>query len=62
MNREQIERIKDDLMEEVVKRRKLGGYSQEASGILMIAEAVLHLTQHELDKMPLPKKKNENKG
>lgn len=46
MTQEQIIEVEKRLIEEVVKRRKLGGYSQDADGLLLIAESVLALYQH----------------
>lgn len=57
MTRDQIEKIETIMVDEVAKRRKLGGYSQEAEAILMLCETMLMLTQHILGEMPLPKKR-----
>lgn len=46
MTRDDLERLEATLMEEVVKRRKLGGYSMEAAGILLLAESTLAIVQH----------------
>lgn len=50
-----MERLEATLMEEVVKRRKLGGYSMEAAGILLLAESNLALVQHLKSEMPRKK-------
>lgn len=42
----EIETLEATVMEEVVKRRKLGGYSADAEGILLLAETVLKMIQH----------------
>lgn len=55
MTRDDLEHLEKNLMEEVVKRRKLGGYSVEAAGVLMLAESVLQITQHLKDALPRKK-------
>ncbi len=55
MNREDLTELEARLMEEVVKRRKLGGYSMEAAGILMLAESNLAIVQHLKAEMPRKK-------
>lgn len=55
MTRDDVEHLECKLMEEVVKRRKLGGYSQEAEGILILTESVLAITQHIKDSLPRKK-------
>ena len=55
MDRDDITELEARVMEEVVKRRKLGGYSMEAAGILMLAESILQITQH--IKAGMPRKK-----
>jgi len=55
MNREDLGDLEARLMEEVVKRRKLGGYSVEAAGVLMLAESTLAIVQHLKDGMPRKK-------
>jgi hypothetical protein len=57
MTRDEMERIEARLMEEVVNRRKLGGYSMEANGILLLSETLLFLVQHIKSQMPVEKKK-----
>ncbi len=37
------------IVEEVVRRRKLGGYSQDADGILLISEVVMKILNHIID-------------
>ena len=46
MTRDDLEKLEAVLMEEVVKRRKLGGYSMEAEGILKLSESCLAIVQH----------------
>jgi len=55
MHRDDLIELEKRLMEEVVKRRKLGGYSVEAAGVLMLAESLLAITQHLKDQMPRKK-------
>lgn len=55
MTREDIIELEKRVMEEVVKRRKLGGYSVEAAGVLMLSETVLALIQHLKETMPRKK-------
>lgn len=52
MTREDLSDLEKKIMEEVVKRRKLGGYSVEADGILTLAEAMLKVLQHLIEKAP----------
>lgn len=54
MKRADLYKLEEVLMAEVVKRRSLGGYSQDADGILLIAETVLRLVQHAIDAEPSP--------
>jgi len=46
MKLEQLQQLESQMMEEVVKRRKLGGYSTEAEGLLLVCEHLLKLEQH----------------
>ena len=55
MTRDDAIELEKRLMEEVVKRRKLGGYSVEAAGVLMLAESLLQITQHLKDTLPRKK-------
>lgn len=55
MTRDDLEFHEKTIMEEVVKRRKLGGYSMEAAGILLLCESVLALIQHAKDQLPRKK-------
>jgi hypothetical protein len=54
MKRSDLEYLEKMIMEEVVKRRKLGGYSPDAEGILLIAETMMRLLQHLIDEYPEP--------
>jgi hypothetical protein len=58
MTRLQIENLKAVVAEEVERRERLGGYSQEAGAILLLFKLVANLAQHALDEMPPNKKKN----
>lgn len=55
MDRDDMAELEARLMEEVVKRRKLGGYSVEAAGVLMLSESMLAIVQHLKDAMPRKK-------
>ncbi len=46
MTREELIQLEKELMEEVVKRRKLGGYSVEAAGLALHAEALYKIVQY----------------
>lgn len=46
MTREEFDALEDDLMEEIGKRQKLGGYSTDAPTLEFLCRAVLKLTQH----------------
>ena len=48
----QLAELEKQLMEEVVRRRKLGGYSMEAEGILLMGEAMLKIVGHLIDEYP----------
>lgn len=52
MTRDDLIDLEKRIMEEVVKRRKLGGYSVEAEGILNLAESLLKVLQYLIDKAP----------
>lgn len=56
MTRDEIERVEARIMEEVVKRRRLGGYSMEAEGILLLTETMFQVIQHLKAEMPVKKK------
>lgn len=52
MKRQDLIALEKMMAEEVVTRRKLGGYSQDAGGILLIAEILMRLLQHTIDEYP----------
>lgn len=56
MTRDDVIDLEKQMMEEVVKRRRLGGYSMEAEGVLRLCETTLAILQHIKDEMPRPKK------
>jgi hypothetical protein len=55
MTRADLIELEKTLMAEVVKRRSLGGYSAEAEGLMLHAEALLRIVQHLKDKAPRDK-------
>lgn len=57
MNRDDLEVLEAKIMEEVVNRRRLGGYSVESAGILMLAESMLKVVHHLVDQEPRVKSK-----
>ena len=46
MTKEDIELLEAQLMEEVVKRRKLGGFDANAATILILTEALYKVVHH----------------
>jgi hypothetical protein len=46
--------LEKQVMEEVVRRRKLGGYSMEAEGMLLFGEALLKVIGHIIEEYPQP--------
>lgn len=44
--------LEKQIMEEVVRRRKLGGYSMEAEGILLMGEVLLKVIGHLIENTP----------
>lgn len=54
MKRSDLMELEKGMMKEVVKRRSLGGYSQDADGILLIAETVMKILTHIIDDMAPP--------
>lgn len=52
MTRDDLLDLEKRIMEEVVKRRKLGGYSVEAEGLLVLSESLLKILQHLIEKAP----------
>ncbi len=49
MNKEQLERLEAQMLQEVAKRRPLGGYSTDASTILMLCETIMRILQHVIE-------------
>ena len=54
MKIEKLAELEKQVMEEVVRRRKLGGYSMEAEGMLMFGEALLKVIGHLIDEHDAP--------
>lgn len=52
MHRSDLMNMERAMMMEVVRRRGLGGYSQEAEAILLLCETVMKLLQHTVDEYP----------
>jgi len=50
MNKEAMEELERQVMEEVVKRRKLGGFDANADTILKLTEWMFKLVQHVREK------------
>lgn len=46
MTRDDLEKLEAKIMDEVVTRRRLGGYSVEAAGVLILFESILKMVQH----------------
>lgn len=55
MKRRDLQELGDKLMEEIVRRRKLGGYNADAATLEMLAVSVYELTRHLLEKAPREK-------
>ena len=55
MKKEDLQVLEERLTSEVQRRRQLGGYSTEAEGISILAEALLKLTQHLIETYPKKK-------
>lgn len=52
MNREALDTLERRMMEEVVKRRKLGGYNSEAESVLLMSEVLLEVLRHLKERTP----------
>lgn len=59
MTREELQELEKRLMEELVKRRKLGGYNSEAEALLLLIEAFFELVRHIREKTPRQKVKDD---
>jgi hypothetical protein len=46
MTRQEFDALEDELMSEIGKRQKLGGYSTDAPTLEFLCRAVLKLSQH----------------
>ena len=56
MNKKELERLEQRVLEEVHRRRQLGGYDANAEAILFLTEWVALIVQH-LNKKPAKRKK-----
>lgn len=56
MTREDMEEVLRIVEKETVKARSLGGYSTEATTIMVMWEVILKLVRHECDKLPRRKR------
>lgn len=54
MKIEKLVELEKQIMEEVVRRRQLGGYSMEADGMLLVTESLLKLVGHLIDEHTTP--------
>ena len=52
MKRSDLMDMERAMTAEVVRRRQLGGYSQDAEGILLICETLMRLLQYNVDGCP----------
>ena len=59
MKREDLERREEELMDEVVHRRKLGGYSTDATAILLLCVILMEIVRHLKEKMPRTRVKDD---
>ena len=59
MNRTDLEELEKKVMEEVVRRRKLGDYSQDAAGIRLLFEVALDVLRHLKERTPRPRQPND---
>jgi hypothetical protein len=57
MTREEIDYVLTIVEEQVVRARKLGGYSTEAESIMIMWEVLLKITRHLQEKTP--RKRND---
>lgn len=46
MKKSELENLHNVILDETVRRRKLGGYSMEAGGLLLICEVLTKLVEH----------------
>lgn len=61
MKREEIEDREKTLMDEIVKRRKLGEFDQSTGAILMIAEITYEILRHLRERIPAGPVKKQKK-
>ena len=60
MNKKDLDRFEQRVLEEVSRRRKLGAYDANAEAILFLTEWVALIVQH-LNKKPKPKRKSKKR-
>ena len=58
MTREEFERLEDKLIDEIAKRRQLGGYNTDAPTLEFLCRAVFELSRHLSSQLPIEKKKS----
>lgn len=56
MNKEALEELEKAVMDEVVKRRRLGGFDANAETILRLTEWMLKMVQHERESARTPRR------
>jgi len=59
MQRSDLEILEAQLMDEVVRRRHLGGYSTDAESILKLTEAMYRIVGHLINTCPCQTKKEK---
>ena len=59
MTRQDLDELEMDVMEQVVKLRKLGDYSAEAASIFKLTEQMFKVVQHLRNKQPRVKPKSK---
>lgn len=52
MKREDLELLERKLLDEIAKRRQLGGYSTDAFALLMLTETLYEVVRHLKDNLP----------
>jgi len=55
MKREDLDALEVKLVDEIAKRRQLGGYSTDAFALLMMAEMLFEIVRHLKEQLPRPK-------
>lgn len=52
MKKADLEKLEGIVLEELVKRRQLGGYNADAAGLILLTDAMRHLIRHIIDNAP----------